>query len=202
MKISLAAAGGLILLVLLITLTRCGTTPSKHTGWPNLFPGTFQGFPGAGVIEAAADLVVLSVQVDQHARAFREGLLGGSQVEGWVRGTLSVGSDLTHAEATWIDPESRTVWVSLPEPKVLSAAIDHQASGLMDQRYGLWWLAPGSAYERELTEQAYRHTLDQLQGYPLDKNMVSRAKLHTDTVLRQLFEARGWDVRLRWRPGD
>ena len=86
----------------------------------------------------------------------------------------------------------------LPQPKILHVAIDHQASRVTSQREGLWHLALGSAYESELTEQLYADTLEKLRQYPLDPRVVCQAKLHTETVLRQLIEPHGCSVELSW----
>lgn len=153
----------------------------------------------AVILEDAADLVLLAVAQTCSLEENVTGFAGGTTVRGRVRCTLWIGTDLGQAEVTAIDHDNRVLTIQLQLPGVLQVAVDHRASQINSQRNGLWAVALNSMHETTLTQQLFAQAQQQVAEQPLDPALLRRARRHARTVLQQLFEAQGWEIKIRWR---
>lgn len=120
-------------------------------------------------------------------------------VTGDVRATVWIGSDLTQARVISMDADRRALVIELQKPSVLQVSLDPQASRIAANQNGLWVLALDSTHEAVLTQQIFAEARQQISQHPLESHLARRAELHAHTVLRQLFDASGWDLAIHWR---
>ena len=145
------------------------------------------------------ELVTLKVPVQQLVETHLAGYSGGSRCVILAHGEALVSTDLTAAQLEF-DASSRVVHITLPPPRVLSCAIDQQASRpVLVMRSGLWRLVPGEAGEALLTEKAFARAQRHLHDAASQPERITQAKAKTERVLSDWFAQEGWQAQVRWR---
>lgn len=188
MKTILLIVPGILLLTLMVGMSAPANSLQQPTP-----------LDAAAVLRDAADVVLLAVSQSCRVEQRVQGWTGNTTVNGDVRATVWIGTDLTQARVISMNEDDRSLVLELQRPTVLQVSLDPQASRITAQRNGLWVLALDSTHEAPLSQQLFGEAQEQVSEQSLEPHLVRRAELHAHTVLQQLFGASGWDVELRWR---
>ena len=150
-------------------------------------------------IAEVAELVTLKVPVSTVLTSELAGYVGGISCIVVVNGNVELGVDLEQARIEDVDPEARTATLILPRPKVRHARLDHERTTVYSvNRQGIWWLALGDEPARKLVNKAMLEAQAVVEEVAQNSGLVEQARRRAERVLREAFEAVGWEVGLRW----
>ena len=183
---------GLLILLLLITLN------PVLIGLPR--PATNHlPRPLSALLATSADLVTLTVDLPVISTGWLSGYLGG--VESVVIGaaTVQLGSDLTQAVFTDINPREKTATLELARPRVMHVSVEpvHQRGG----RYGLWTVLPFDCREADAAMQGLRNAKAEAHTAAATPHLIEQASRHAAAVLSDLAAAAGWVLTIH-TPGS
>jgi len=155
--------------------------------------------PVIGKVTQLAELVVLHVPVSKVHVTTLGGYVGSVSCVVLVHGELELGTDLKLAKFTEVDTEARTATLTLSEPKVRRARLDHeQTSVYRIDRGGLWKMMPNTEASRRVVNQAMLEAQECIEKAGNGPELIERTRNQTEQVLGQFLTALGWDVRLEW----
>lgn len=110
-----------------------------------------------------------------------------------------VAEKLDQARYLEVDAEQRRLVLAMPQPEVRRVAIDPNASRtLRCDRSGLWQLAVGSAHEDTVVTDALTIGHDRLVFAATRDDIVNRARIQTEAVLRRFVSELGWTIEVAW----
>lgn len=189
----LLAGATLIWLGLLI----CGKAYASMTASPPADPPNNP--PSIEAIREIAHLIALEVEATEIVATSIKGYTGSTSVVVLVHGTVSYGVDLDKARYVQTDPETRHLGLALPGPVVRQAAIDPDASRVLNcKRSGLWQLAIGPAREDEALISALAIGRDQLVHNASRDDLVNQSRRHAEAVLVQFVSEMDWMLEVHW----
>ena len=143
-------------------------------------------------IESLGQLVATKVYVSDVLTAEGEGYRGSWLIKG--DGLISI--DLTRAHVFQIDPKIRRAWIMLPQPKVLSARVDHERSKTWSVEKTSWlpWRGDGDA----LRDQAMFHAQKLVEHAASSKDNMDHARGSAEKVLESVYRMVEWQVVIEW----
>ncbi len=167
------------------------------------WPGREQQSPHAALtleqVQELSELVTTRVQVADVQETAIRGYLGGRRVLLVVRGDLLIGVDLSRARFEAMDPQGRTAVLVLPQPRVISARLDHEHTRIAaDESEGVWTVVPGDAGRTATANRAYVQAQRFLAAAAVDGHLIEASKRQAERVLRSFFGGIGWTVDIRW----
>ena len=150
--------------------------------------------PLSALLASGAELVTLHVELPVISHGRLAGYLGGVESVVISHATARIGSDLTTAAFTDIDPRKMTATLMLPLPGVRSVAIEaaHHQTG----RYGLWTVLPFGCREGDAAAEALRSAKTEALVAANEPHLIAQARRHADTVLTDLAARAGWTLTL------
>ncbi|MBI1338471.1 MAG: DUF4230 domain-containing protein [Phycisphaera sp.] len=158
--------------------------------------------PGAGVnigdVLKVAQLATLRVSMSQAVEGKIAGYTGGVSAVILASGEAVLGVDIENVEVD-LDEARKTVRVTLPEPKVLSCALDiNKTHVTYIGRSRLWALMPGEAGEAQLIARTFAQAQERLRAVASATEHVTAAREQTERALRRIVEGRGWRLEIVW----
>lgn len=150
-------------------------------------------------IQALAALVTTRVTVTDTLTPQITGWTGGMAAVIVVRGDALLAVDLQQARITRSDAATRSFTLSLPEPQVLEARVDHDHSRIFAvQRQGFWRLMRLDALTRELLDQGMREAQQTIARAAGDPTLLARVREHAAQVLSTFAHSTGWQLSIQW----
>ena len=129
---------------------------------------------------------------------------GGTRVLLVARGECLIGTDLTLAkyENSALDPQSATLIV--PNPKVISARLNHDAKNGGSFFYavsssGIVSLVPGSEGQTKAVNSALQKGQSEIEASCARPELMEAARKSAEAVLLPSVSATGWKVAVVWR---
>ena len=167
---------------------------------PNTSPPPHPPPPTIEQVRQLGSLVTTRGQVAAVRETSLEGYLGSVTAVLQVQGEILIGPDLTLARIEAIDHDTRTVHLTLPRPRRISARLDHEQTTLLSLSHeGLWIIAPGDSGRSTVLQRAYADAQRYLDAIPPQPKIVNQSCQHTQDVLAALFATAGWQVELAWQ---
>ena len=143
-------------------------------------------------LERLAQLVTMRVYVADVLTAESQGYRGA-----WlIRGDALIGVDLSRAQITEKDKQTRQATVLLPPPRVLLSRVDHDRTKTWEVRRTAW--VPWHGDQDALRDGVMFHAQRLVADASASAENHSRAKATADAVIRGFYEEVGWHVRVLW----
>lgn len=153
-----------------------------------------------------ADIITFSASNTLNIPWTQWGLsLGGTQVLLVAKGDCTVATDLKAAQQAQVNPEARTLTLTLPAPKPLVVRINHASKEQGGSYFyamtesGLERLTPGTANRTEAIDRALAHAQKLIEHSCTQPQVLADARSQAEAVLRPLYEALGWTVTFAWK---
>lgn len=129
---------------------------------------------------------------------------GGTRVLLIARGECLLGTDLQQAKYENIQPAEMTATLSLPNPKVLSARLNHDAKTGGSYFYtvthsGVAALLPGTEGQTKAINRALQKGQSEIEATCAKPELMAAAKKGAEAVLQPTVSATGWKVKTVWR---
>lgn len=129
---------------------------------------------------------------------------GGTRVLLIARGECLLGTDLQSAKYEQIQPIEKTATLSLPNPKVLSARLNHDAKNGGSYFYtvtnsGVAALLPGTEGQTKAMNQALHKGQREIEATCANPEHIAAAKKSAEAVLQPTVSATGWKIKTVWR---
>ena len=146
-----------------------------------------EGYRGSWLIKGDG---LISIDLTRAHAQHRE-MVAQSQAQD---GLISI--DLTRAHVFQIDPKIRRAWIMLPQPKVLSARVDHERSKTWSVEKTSWlpWRGDGDA----LRDQAMFHAQKLVEHAASSKDNMDHARGSAEKVLESVYRMVEWQVVIEW----
>lgn len=172
--------------------------------WKPHRPGTavlLGSAPRLEQIQALSHLATLNVEVTDALVFQLNGKTGGMTAVLVVRGEAVLGVDLKEIRFSEVDETRRRVALELPQPKILSASLDHQRTRVVAlQSSGLWFFTPGgSGADAAVLDDCYRHAEGIVQDAAGAPELLARAKEQVRVALVAFLAGMNWTLECRWR---
>ena len=157
--------------------------------------GFTQGPPLVGV-EKLNELVTLRVKIGRNLTGENNWYKGIWEVQG----DALFGTDCSLAEFSSIDPERKSLTVSLPKPRVIIARVDHEHTGLYDFRSISWnpaqliWGNPD-----EIRDEAMKQAQAKLEKEAQSAEYFAQATQQAEANLKHFYAVLGWALTVEWR---
>ena len=145
-------------------------------------------------IQRLNQLVVVKYTMQQVIEMEQSRPLYGSEkllllVQGKVLGGVDL-SRLTPQDLR-VGPDKRSVTVSLPQPRVLEAFLDENATRVWDK---VSWWTPWVAPNPDLQKEARLLALDKVKGAAREMGILADAQHNAETSIRGLLTALGFET--------
>lgn len=152
-------------------------------------------------IRLMQQLVTTKVVVTEVVTTRIAGHSGAMEVVIALRGELMIGVDLSTAEFIEVDDSARHAVLSLPEPTLLDARVDHGRSRVAAIRSdGLWKLLPSdAATDARMIDAAYSQAQRRLEEATIPEDSRQCAKHQAETVIGTFANRLGWTLELKWK---
>ncbi len=151
-------------------------------------------------IRKLASLVALDVPISHVQRSRLSGVTGSTAVVVVAVGEVRVSTNLEKARFSDVDRKERRATLSLPQPTVGEPRLDQERTKVFKaQRTGLWAVLPGDAGEATLIDAAMADAQKRLAEHAKKKDLVGKARAHTEKVLSDFLAGLGWEVTFDWR---
>ena len=163
-----------------------------------------------GQVQNLGELVSLKVpatQIVQHTESVK--LLEGSYAEMELRsakvvlfaqGECLIASDLRNAASVDVDETKRTLTLVLPQPRVISSTVLHDRSEIYEMSSGrLEKLVANSDLQKKAVSRSFEIAQAQVRQYAQSPMVMQMARDNTEVVIRNLMQATGWQVTIRWK---
>ena len=129
---------------------------------------------------------------------------GGTRVLLIARGDCFLGTDLQLAKYEQVQPTDKTATLSLPNPKVLSARLNHDAKAGGSYFYavtndGVAALLPGTAGQTKAMNRALAKGKSEIEATCATPDLLAAAKRSAEAVLQPTISATGWKIKTVWR---
>lgn len=151
-------------------------------------------------IQALSVLTTLRIEVADVCEVTIEGKTGSLTAVLIVRGTATLGVDLSKAKLT-VDAGHRHAVLELPNPTVQTVALDHERTRVAALRSsGLWTLVPGDwDADAAVTEQCYRRGEHVVGVAARSEHLVEQARRQTQSLMNEFFAATSSEADVQWR---
>lgn len=129
---------------------------------------------------------------------------GGTHVLLVARGECFLGTDLQSARYDQIQPNERTATLSLPNPRVLSARLNHDAKTGGSYFYtvtnnGIAALLPGTEGQTKAMTRALQMGQSDIEANCTRPDLIAAARKSAEAVLQPTVSATGWKIKIVWR---
>lgn len=129
---------------------------------------------------------------------------GGTRVLLIARGECFLGTDLQLAKYEQIQPTEKTATLSLPNPKILSARLNHDAKSGGSYFYsvtnnGVAVLLPGTDGQTKAMNRALQQGQSDIEAACAKPEHLAAAKRSAEAVLQPTVSATGWKIKTVWR---
>jgi hypothetical protein len=129
---------------------------------------------------------------------------GGTRVLLIARGECFLGTDLQLARYEQVQPTEKTASLSLPNPKVLSARLNHDAKAGGSYFYavtndGVAALLPGTENQTKAMNRALQKGQSEIEAACAKPDLLTAAKRSAEAVLQPTVSATGWKIKTVWR---
>ena len=130
--------------------------------------------------------------------------LGGTQVLLVARGECLIGTDLTQARYEQLVNTAKTATLVVPNPKVVSARLNHDAKNGGSYFYavsstGIDALVSNSEGQTRAINSALQKGQRDIEASCAKPELIEAARKSAEAVLRPTLSATGWTVAVKWR---
>lgn len=115
--------------------------------------------------------------------------LRGESVLLIATGEIRAGVDLDELRLGDVSVEEGRVTINLPEPEILSAALDEEETRVWDRDQGLLDFNP----DEDLETEARREAVRRIEDSALDDGILDRAEENAETSLRSFIQSLGFE---------
>lgn len=145
-------------------------------------------------LESLGQLVATKVYVSDVLTAEGEGYCGS-----WlIKGDALISIDLSRATVVEVDSTIRRARIILPQPKVLSARVDHERSKTWDVKKTTW--VPFGGNGDALRDRAMFEA-QKLVGFAASsKENMDHARSSAEKVIEGIYRMVEWQVVIEWQP--
>lgn len=150
--------------------------------------------PTVTQLESLGQLVAMKVYVADVLTGEGQGYRGS-----WlIKGDALISIDLSRATVVEADTKIRRARIILPQPKVLSARVDHERSKTWDVKKTTW--VPFGGDGDALRDQAMLQA-QKLVGFTAgSKENMDHARGSAEKVIEGIYRMVGWQVVIEWEP--
>jgi hypothetical protein len=129
---------------------------------------------------------------------------GGTRVLLIARGDCLIGTDLKQASYEQTVPAAKTVTLVLPNPKVISARLNHDPKNGGSHFYaisssGIIALVPGNEGQTKAMNRALQKGQSDIEASCSKPELIEAARKSAEAVLLPTASATGWKVAIVWR---
>jgi hypothetical protein len=130
--------------------------------------------------------------------------LGGAKVLLVARGDCLIGTDIRSAKYQDVNPQQSTAVLRLPQPKVISARVSHDAKENGGSYFyhttnsGLEMFTPGTANHDEAIQAAFNLAQKDILQVCGNSETLATARENAEATLSLVFKATGWKVDIQW----
>jgi hypothetical protein len=152
--------------------------------------------PTVTQIESLTELVTTRISISDVLVAEGEGYRGS-----WIiKGDGLIAIDLSRAKVADVDSKTRTARVTLPQPRVLSARVDHERSKTWSVEKTTWLPWAGNA--DAIRDQAMFHAQELVKVAAGSKDNIAQARYTAEKVLQSFYRMADWQVVIDWEPAQ
>ena len=129
---------------------------------------------------------------------------GGTRVILIARGECLLGTDLKLAKYEQVQQAEKKATLSLPNPKILSARLNHDPNNGGSYFYtvtnnGVSALLPGTDGQTKAMNRALQKGQAEIEGACAKPELIAAAKRSAEAVLQPTVSATGWKITTVWR---
>jgi hypothetical protein len=130
--------------------------------------------------------------------------LGGTRVLLVARGDCLIGTDLKLARYENSNPATKTTTLALPNPKVISARLNHDPRSGGSYFYtmsneGIVAMVPGTEGQTKAMNRALQKGQSEIESNCSKPDLIESARKSAEAVLVPTVSATGWKVAIAWR---
>ena len=151
-------------------------------------------------IQSLSELVTVRARLADVVESTVAGRLGSTRAAIVIKGEILIGTDLSAARFSSINPAARTATLLLPQPRPISVKIDHEGSHTFHAYdTGAWAITPGSS-SAQAVDLGYKDAQQLLAAAGSDPDLLARARQQAEITISQFAESTGWRVDVAWDP--
>lgn len=182
--------------LLIVLIAAAGLIGVYRLGGQEPRPLVSSAAPRIEEVREIARLAVLRVRVSDVI----EGRNAGGRALVLVHGDADLAIDWGAIEVAAADPERRMLTLSIPEPRVERARVDHDRTRVYEVvKTGLAAWNPFADPRPMLLESAMQAAQQSVERLARDPSFVAQAELHAETLLAAYHQHIGWRVSILWR---
>jgi hypothetical protein len=190
--LALTAAALFLFSIASIVKTVAPVPPAVPAVPPKVFASTS---PTIERLEALQELAIQKVHVAD-VMEYRNGWTAAWLVKG--DGLISI--SLREARIVEVDPQRRTARIVLPQPRVLSARVDHEKTLHYDHKQGVWNsinVLTGETYP-DVNARAMKEMQRLVEHAVAAPEHFDHARSNAVVALKALYKGLDWDVSVDW----
>lgn len=186
---------GLLLAVILLVLGVGTSLLIDHRAGPRERdqPVNWSDAPTVERIQSLSQLVTTRVTISDVLTGESDDVRGV-----WlIKGDALLGIDLSDAKVLSLDPLKRHAVISLKQPVVLSARVDHERSMTWDVQRTTW--TPWKGDKDRLRDKAMYHAQKLVEFAASRPELIEEARSHAAHAIYDTYRSVDWNVEIRWR---
>lgn len=131
--------------------------------------------------------------------------LGGTKILMVVRGDCQISADLRAARYEQVQPESKSLRVVLPTPRMQPPRVSHAAREAGGSFFytvtdeGLQYFIPSNAHQVAAVNNGWALAEQDVGKYCSSPQWIAEAKKNAEQVLAPMFQASGWTATFVWQ---
>jgi hypothetical protein len=114
-----------------------------------------------------------------------------------IKGDALIGVDLSKAVLSDVNPEKRTAILTLPNPIVISARVDHERTKTWDMKSISW--IPWNGDSKALQDRSMVHAQKLIEFAGSKSDVIEGAKKSSKQSLAGFYKSVNWDVTIKWK---
>ncbi len=167
---------------------------------PSAAPVEITSAPSVEHIQHLASLVTANVHVTDALMIKMTGRTGQLRAAVIVHGDAMISIDLTQARIEQIDHQAKTATITLPQPHVAHARLDHDRTRIFSiEATGLWSMMPTDVGRAELIDRAMREAQHAVHRAASDPNIIEQSRTRAENLICTFFDdSMTWSVTVDW----
>ena len=151
--------------------------------------------PTVTQLEKLSELATLKVHVVDVLSAQDSNFWGDIKGVWLIKGDALLSVDMREAKISNVNESAKTLLVTLPQPRVIQARVDHERAELYDWQKG--WLRSQDVASR-IWKDAMRHAQRIVEQTANSAENRRLCRQQTELAIQQMYDFIGWKAEIAW----
>ena len=193
-KFVILCFGSVIALATIFIGIRWVILPALKTAGRASPPSFSSTGPTITALQAMGHLVTLKYSTGDVLEATDKSFRGA-----WiVKGDALIAVDLRKANLISMDEEHRRAVLQLPNPRAMSARVDHEKTKTYSFQRSTWLFVPGWAGQTYLQDQAMKEAQHLVESACSHEEVLEQARINAALMIRTMYQMADYSVEIRW----